>query len=59
MNPKTRSLIQLTTNNIDEIIALYDILMGNSSKERKIFITSNARLFSSVSDLIEEEGDVE
>ena len=59
MNPATRTLIPLTCDNIEEIIALYDILMGNSSKERKAFITENARRYKMVNDDIEDEGDSE
>ena len=59
MNPETRTLIPLTCDNIGEIIALYDVLMGNSSKERKLFITENARKYRMVNDDIEDEGDSE
>lgn len=59
MNPETRTLIPLTTDNMNEIIALYDILMGNSSKERKTFIAEHARQYKMVNEEISDEGDDE
>jgi topoisomerase-4 subunit B len=59
MNPETRTLIPLTTDNMSETIALYDILMGNSSKERKTFIAEYARQYKMVNDEAEYEGDSE
>lgn len=46
MNPQTRTLIQLTTDNIDETLALFEILMGKSSAARKQFILENNLLDS-------------
>ena len=57
MDPKTRTLVQLTTDNIDEILALYDILMGNSSKERKSFITNHAREYHMIAGEVDEGGE--
>ena len=59
MNPETRTLIPLTTDNMSEIIALYDILMGSSSKERKTFIAEHARQYKMVNEEISDEGDDE
>ena len=59
MNPDTRTLIPLTTDNMSEIIALYDILMGSSSKERKTFIAEHARQYKMVNEEISDEGDDE
>lgn len=38
MDPKTRTLIQLTTDNLDETLQLFETLMGKSSAARKQFI---------------------
>lgn len=59
MNPKTRTLVQLTTDNIEEIIALYNTLMGSSSINRKNFIVEHAREYKMVSDDIEDAEDSE
>lgn len=57
MDPAHRTLIQLTTDNMEKLITLYDILMGDSSKDRKIFIMEHAREYRLISD--EVEGDDE
>ena len=58
MDPERRTLIQLTTDNIEEIIELYNILMGNSSVNRRTFITEHAREYRTINEDIEfEEGD--
>lgn len=59
MDPTTRTLVQLTTTDIDDIRALYDTLMGSSSKARKTFIVEHARQYKMVVDDSEDEGDVE
>ena len=59
MNPETRQLVQLTSNSIEDIISLYDVLMGNSSKNRKIFIIEHARQYQMVREDSEDEGDSE
>lgn len=59
MNPATRTLVSLTTDDLDNIKALYDVLMGSSSKARKAFIVEHARQYKMVSDDSEDEGDVE
>lgn len=41
MNPDSRKLIQLTTANLDDALALYDTLMGDSPKARREFILSH------------------
>ena len=41
MDPANRELIQLTTENIEETIDLYDRLMGKNPSARRKFITEN------------------
>ena len=41
MSPENRQLIQLTTDNFEQTINLFDTLMGKSSKARKEFILAN------------------
>lgn len=41
MDPANRKLIQLTTDNMEETLELYDKLMGKSPFERRKFIMSN------------------
>lgn len=41
MDPKKRKLIQLTTDNFDETLRIFETLMGNSSAARRDFIMSN------------------
>ena len=41
MDPKKRNLIQLTTENFEETLMLFDALMGKSSAARRAFITEN------------------
>ena len=41
MNPENRHLIQLTTDNLEQTIALYDQLMGKSPAMRRDFIMKN------------------
>ena len=41
MNPEHRTLIQLTTDNFEETLALYDRLMGKQPSLRRDFILSN------------------
>ena len=60
MDPKTRTLVQLTTDNLEDILKLYDILMGNSSINRKTFIMEHAREYKMVAEDAEDmEGDDE
>jgi DNA gyrase subunit B len=59
MNPKTRTLVQLTTDNMEEIISLYNTLMGSSSVNRKNFIVEHAREYKMVSDDVEYAEDSE
>jgi DNA gyrase subunit B len=44
MNPATRKLIQLTTENFEETLALFDVLMGSSAAARRNFIIKNNEL---------------
>lgn len=48
MNPETRKLIQVKTDNFEETLGLFEVLMGNSSAARRDFITSNNLLEDSV-----------
>lgn len=41
MNPATRQLIQLTTDNLEETLALYNELMGKQPSLRRDFIMKN------------------
>lgn len=60
MNPDTRSLVKLTTDNFEEMLNLYTTLMGPSSKARKEFIFDHARQYKMISeDLNEEMEDIE
>jgi DNA gyrase subunit B len=42
MNPETRKVIQLTTENFEESLQLFDTLMGKSSLARRNFIIQNS-----------------
>lgn len=55
MDPDTRELIQLTTDNLQEVIDLYDILMGNKSKERKQFIMDHIEDFKKAGEDSDDE----
>lgn len=44
MNPATRKLIQLTTENFEETLAIFQTLMGNSAAARRSFIIENNKL---------------
>lgn len=59
MNPETRTLVQLTTDNMEDILSLYNILMGSSSVNRRNFIVAHAREYKMVSDDIEYAEDSE
>lgn len=41
MDPANRELVQLTTDDIENTLELYDKLMGNSPSERRKFIMEN------------------
>ena len=41
MDPANRTLIQLTTDDCEKTLQLYDILMGKSPSARKEYITKN------------------
>lgn len=41
MDPANRTLIQLTPDNIEKTLALYDVLMGKSPSARKEYIIKN------------------
>ena len=59
MNPETRQLVQLTPDNMEDMISLYDIIMGSSSKNRRSFIVEHARQYQMVREDSEDEGDSE
>lgn len=60
MDPDTRELIQLTPDDFQEVLDLYDTLMGNSSSSRKQFIMQHAADFKMASDDSDYvEGDAE
>jgi DNA gyrase subunit B len=44
MNPASRKLIQLTTENFEETLVLFDVLMGKSAAARRAFIVRNNEL---------------
>lgn len=44
MNPASRKLIQLTTENFEETLVLFDTLMGKSAAARRNFIIKNNEL---------------
>lgn len=46
MDPAKRTLIQLTVDNIQPIMDLYEVIMGNSPAERKKFIMTHAREYA-------------
>ena len=48
MNPETRHLIQITTDNFDETLGLFETLMGSSSLARREFIIQNDLLSESI-----------
>lgn len=60
MDPDTRELIQLTTDDFQEVLDLYDVLMGNNSSSRKQFIMQHAADFRKANDdSAYAEGDTE
>jgi DNA gyrase subunit B len=60
MDPDTRELIQLTTDDFQEVLDLYDVLMGNNSTSRKQFIMKHAAEFKRANDDSDyAEGDAE
>ena len=50
MDPDTRELVQLTTDDLESILNLYDTIMGNSPAKRKSFIMQNARQYKLTGD---------
>ena len=61
MNPDKRHLIQLTTEDFDNTMDLYETLMGTSAKARRDFILANklSKLDKDDVDLFDSEGDDE
>ena len=60
MDPDNRELIQLTTDSMEETLALYDKLMGKNPSLRRDFIAKNKLSKYSINeddDLLDEEGD--
>lgn len=60
MNPQNRKLIQLTTDNIEQTLKLYDTLMGKQASLRRDFILKNK--LSKIKDIddddiFDDEGD--
>lgn len=43
MNPATRKVLKLTSENFEDTLKLFDTLMGNSSTARRNFIIENAK----------------
>lgn len=54
MDPQNRKLIQLTTENFNETLQIFEMLMGKSSGARREFISSN-NLIDVVDDFFGEE----
>lgn len=50
MNPDTRELIQLTSEDLNNVLELYNVLMGKNPTKRKEFIMQHARQYSLVND---------
>lgn len=57
MDPDTRELIQLTTEDMEGLMELYGTLMGNSPAKRKSFIMQHARQYKMIDDNATAEGD--
>lgn len=57
MNPEHRTLIQLTTDNIEQTLKLYDTLMGKTPALRRDFIMKNklSSITDENDDLFEDE----
>lgn len=58
MNPETRKLIQVTTENFDETLSIFEMLMGKSSLARRTFINQN-NLLETTEDYFGDEGEEE
>lgn len=59
MNPDNRHLIQLTTDNIEETLNLYNQLMGKHAELRRDFIFKNKLSSFDDEDLFEDDTDVD
>lgn len=58
MDPENRKLVQLTTDDIERTLALYDKLMGKSAAERRNYIVSHNMLaFDNADDTYEDFDD--
>lgn len=55
LNPSNRVLIQLTTENVEETLKLYDELMGKSPALRREFILKNKLSNLEDDDLFEDD----
>jgi len=55
LNPSNRVLIQLTTENVEETLKLYDELMGKSPALRREFILKNKLSSFEEDDLFEDD----
>lgn len=57
MDPNSRKLIQLTTENIEQTMQLYNILMGNSPAARRSFILNNKLSAAEEEEMFDEDLD--
>lgn len=57
MNPDKRKLVQLTTNDLQKSLDLYDKLMGKSSMARRMFIMENGLDNRGEEDLFDEDAE--
>ena len=52
MNPKTRRLIKVEPDNVEELIAeKFELLLGDNLTERKEFIAENGHLYIDLADI--------
>ena len=55
MNPEHRTLVQLTTDDMEKTLKLYDELMGKQPSLRRDFIMKNKLSSIETEDLFEDE----
>ena len=52
MNPKTRRLIKVEPNDVEELMAeKFELLLGDNLQERKEFIAENGHLYLDLADI--------
>ena len=52
MNPKTRRLIKVEPNDVEELIAeKFELLLGDNLQDRKEFIAENGKLYIDMTDV--------